>query len=738
MARTKPTLFEQIKDEVREERPRRSWTTSPVVRVLIIVITITAVAMFFPGRSGDTQRTVFDGSLLGTVWTEETIVADYPYPVLKPDDVLETQQAAARKEAPFVFVPDGNATETATAQLRYISRGVSDGIDSNSRLGSSLRDRIQYLSTPSRRQLGAILDNRGPAIIGSVYSTGYINIDDATIPGDVLTVRPTPSTERIVPVSSIVDSAGCALFIGDRLAALPDDLQALATDLLMAAMKPNLRYDAGLTERARDEAALAVPTTQEIVQKGDMVVRKGMRVDQRALARLVSYRDAEYARSNTRFSVLVIVGSLAHSAVIISILILYLYFMRRHSFNRNGQLASLCLLPVLTAGMGWLSVNLHTDLPLEYAIVIPAMSMLISVLYEARTAFVVTLVMAFTVSGVRGNDYPAAIVLLIAGMLAAYSVTRIQSRTQIFTSILSIFIGIVVTILAVDLERSTPGSLLLEKLILGTVNAVLSPLLTFAAIILLERVFNVATDLRLDEFDNLTHPLLQQLNERAPGTYQHTLAVARLSEAAASAIGANPLLAKVGALFHDIGKLEKSEYFVENQIDIDNKHDKLPPKKSAAIIRQHIQDGIELAKQYKVPERIWKFVPMHHGTILIKHFYAKALDESLLKETTVDEQDYRYPGPRPDSKETAIVMLADATEALSRLVTSGQREDLERAVDKIVMERFMDGQLDNTPLTMKDLQLIKESFVRNLIGSSHQRVRYKEVNSPQDNTAPSA
>jgi putative nucleotidyltransferase with HDIG domain len=311
-------------------------------------------------------------------------------------------------------------------------------------------------------------------------------------------------------------------------------------------------------------------------------------------------------------------------------------------------------------------------------------------------------------------------------MLAAYSTTNIQSRTQIFRSLLFVFIGMTVSILGVDLERATPFDTTLLKLMFGTANAIVSPLITFGVIIAMERFFKLATDLRVDEFDTSTHPLLKQLNERAPGTYQHTMSVARLAEAAARDIGANALLTKVGALYHDIGKLEKSEYFVENQMDIGNKHDKLPPKRSAAIIRQHVQDGIELAKEYGLPERIWKFIPMHHGTVLIKHFYNSALDESLLKDAVVDEADYRYPGPIPDSRETAIVMLADAAEALSRLVDTSQRDEIDAAVEQIIIDRFVDGQLDNSELTITELSVIRESFVRNLLGTTHQRVRYKE------------
>jgi putative nucleotidyltransferase with HDIG domain len=242
-------------------------------------------------------------------------------------------------------------------------------------------------------------------------------------------------------------------------------------------------------------------------------------------------------------------------------------------------------------------------------------------------------------------------------------------------------------------------------------------------------LFPVTTDLKLDEFDSMEHPLLIEMNEKAPGTFQHTVTIARLAESAASAIHANALLAKVGALYHDIGKIPKSEYFVENQINIDNKHDHLPPKKSASIIKEHVADGIELAKEYKLPQRIIDFIPMHHGTMLIKHFFAKAVERSQNGEgpTVVNEDDYRYSGPRPNTKETGILMLADAAEAIVRLTSADTKEDIETILDGIFNERMLDGQFDECPLTMAELSEIKESFAKNLLGMRHHRVSYKEV-----------
>ena len=235
-----------------------------------------------------------------------------------------------------------------------------------------------------------------------------------------------------------------------------------------------------------------------------------------------------------------------------------------------------------------------------------------------------------------------------------------------------------------------------------------------------------------------------QLSDRAPGTYQHTLTVARLAESAARAIGANPILAKVGTYFHDIGKMAKSEYFVENQINIGNKHDRLSPLKSAHIIKNHVEDGREIAKEYRLPKRIADFIPMHHGTMLIKYFYAKALEKAQKEGKTIDPDDFRYDGPKPNTKETAIVMLADSTEALSRVLGTNTREELDKAVDAIIKERLLDGQLDESELTMRELMMVKESFVKNLVGLSHQRIKYDKIPAPkaaipeppQDDTTP--
>lgn len=708
MATAKQTLFEQIREEDRATQQQSGLVASQPLRIAIIILATLALAAFLPGALGDTQGTEYDRSRVGSTWTDETIVAAYPFPVSKNADSLAQERAHAQSSEPARVRRTPNAEEIAFSRISTVAARLNP-------------------------TAGGIVLSRGRAILNDIYQRDIIDGDDARIPTDIVLELGVNGSETVLSRSGIRDSLDAAVTIDARLTDLPTDDRRAIVEGLHSCIVPTLRVDERAWQEAQSIAVQNVATTSEIVQQGDVLVRKGQRVDEATIRRLAAYRYGEFLRSSSSFSILVALGALGHAAVLISIIVLYLYFIRRTSYLRNGQLATLITMPVVSAALGWLTIILPTDLPLEYSIIVPGFAMLVSILYDARTSIVVSLVCSMAVAAARGNDHVIAVVLVVGGVMAAYSATNLRSRTQVFTSIAAIFVGLAVVTVSISLERAAPFLSVLLELGGVAVNAVVSPLLAIAVVLVMERSLNIATDLRLEDFDNINHPLLQQLNERAPDTYQHTMAVVRLSESAAAAIGANALLARVGALYHDIGKIEKSEYFIENQIDIDNKHDRLPPKRSAAIIRQHVQDGIELAREYRLPERIWKFIPMHHGTIVIKHFYAKAVADAQGTGVVVDEADFRYPGPKPDGKETAIVMLADACEAISRLVDTSHREDIERAVEQVVLDRITDGQLSETPLTLADLDLVRESFVKSLLGSSHQRVRYREVTDQSDN-----
>ena len=707
MATPNKTLFAQLKEESEPtDLPSSSWNSS-TTRWVIVAVAVIFTAIALPRSSVDTQSQGYDHTMLGTIWSQEDVVADYAFPVKKSQSELAADQQAAADAQPPVYTEVSGPQQPLHIRLNQ----------STSQLPSEARSWV-------RQKWSTITSfyTKRPIVSKSIDS----------ISSDVIVLRTDSKPDQLLDKTSLADTAMVRSWINNLVASAPQQHRSQIRAALTDVIEAGIVFNSEATRKAAANARSNVPRTSGIVREGDVIVSNGQRLDETTLLRLASYRNAQHLRAETSFSYFMVLGGILHALLIIGFAVLYLRALRPVSFYRNGQLGTLLLFPVVTAWLSWLSLRVDPILPFEYLILVPAFSMIITILYDARAAMAITVSMVLAAGAARGDDYGIVFVLLFGAVMGIFATRNLQGRTQIFTSIISVFAGLIASTLAVELLRQTPVELMWPKLLVGTSNAVLSPLLTFAVIIVFEKVFNVATDIRLEEFDTTNHQVLKTLNERAPGTYQHTMAVARLAEGAADAIGANTVLTRVGAYFHDIGKLEKSEYFVENQIGIGNKHDHLTPKKSAAIIRQHVQDGIELAHEYGLPERVWKFIPMHHGTILIKHFYATAVQEAEENDTTVDPDDYRYGGPKPDSKETGIVMLADAVEALSRLEDTTSRSSVDKAVQSIIVERVMDGQLVNTPLTLSDLDVIKESFVKSLIGMSHSRVRYNTVDESED------
>jgi hypothetical protein len=410
---------------------------------------------------------------------------------------------------------------------------------------------------------------------------------------------------------------------------------------------------------------------------------------------------------------------------------LYLFLFRKGIFSNNWQIGLIAFLFLLEGAFAYLTREVDVTAPVEYLIFVPVASMLLTIIFDSRVGFYGTVVISFLVAGIRGNDYSIALASLIAGALAVYTVRDMKNRTQIFRSLGFIFLGYALTIIALGLERFESPAVVAAQLAYSLVNAIISPVLTYGLLIFLEKTFRVTTDLSLMELAQFNHPLLRMLSEQAPGTYHHSMTMATLSEAGAAAVGANDVLARVGAYFHDIGKIVKPTYFVENQKGSRNRHDKLSPRMSSLIIAAHVKDGMALAREHHLPEQVVDFIPMHHGTTRMDFFYNTALelarndpDETKIDE--IKEQDYRYPGPKPQTKETGIMMLADAIEAAVRTIDEPTPQRLEQTIEELIKKRFEEGELDECPLTLKDLTRIKSAFLGVLVGIYHTRVKYPD------------
>lgn len=293
---------------------------------------------------------------------------------------------------------------------------------------------------------------------------------------------------------------------------------------------------------------------------------------------------------------------------------------------------------------------------------------------------------------------------------------------MLFRSFLYILIGYIVALSAFALERfASMQSIIIEFAFAGS-NALISPVLTYGLLIFFERFFNITTDLTLLELSNFDRPLLKELANKTPGTFNHSLSMGTLAEAASERINANALLARVGAYYHDVGKTFSPQNFVENQSGRSNIHENLTPEESVKLLINHVNNGIELAKQNNLPAEIINFIPMHHGTSVMTFFFEKA--KKLYGEEKVLDKNYRYPGPKPNTKETAIVMLADGCESAVRSIEDPNADKVENVIESVINNRIREGQLDDSPITFSDIAKIKETFINILIGNYHKRIRY--------------
>jgi hypothetical protein len=370
----------------------------------------------------------------------------------------------------------------------------------------------------------------------------------------------------------------------------------------------------------------------------------------------------------------------------------------------------------------WLG-SIDPTLPI-YAIPLATGSMLAALLIDIHTAIVFTVITSL-VAGLWLGNPSYSIFTFAAGLTAAFGVIRCKRRSAIWRA--GVFVGIICVATGLIITLLNERLLTINTLIsmgFAALNGLIVVTLVSAFLPLFEHFFKLTTDISLLELLDLNQPLMRELLVEAPGTYHHSIIVGNLAESAAEAVGVNPLLARVSAYYHDIGKIKMPEYFIENQIGSVSKHDNLAPRMSTLILISHVKEGVELAKQHKLPQVIIDIIQQHHGTSIQTYFYQKAKEQHDKNGPPVIEEDFRYPGPKPQSRVAALVLMADAVEAASRVLTDPTPARVSALVDRIINHCFLDGQLDNCELTLKDIREIKSHFVYLLTSMYHKRVNY--------------
>ncbi len=498
--------------------------------------------------------------------------------------------------------------------------------------------------------------------------------------------------------------------------------RSAAIEILGQLMTPSLSYRQEETEKRKKEAWETVQTVHKAqeIKKNELIVSRGQKLSRKHLTLLVAL-EKEVSLTNK-------VGNTVGMALLVALLIvIFIFSFRRYDPKILQNYPNLLMLGTVAVSTIALAKAVTLSPFSSFLIPIPMASMLTTVLLNPSAAMMMTLLLSLLAATMVSQKFGLILVAVLSGLTAVYATSRVHRRSDILKAGIWVGIAGTVGVIIISLISGLQIKVSIHEGIWGMANGVMSAIIVIGTLPAFESLFKITTNISLLELSNLNHPILRQLFIQAPGTYHHSLVVGNLAESACEAIGANALLARVGAYYHDIGKMEKAEYFTENQIDTLSKqrHEKLSPHMSSLIIVNHIKNGIELAQQFKFPKRIIDFIPEHQGTSLIYFFYQKALHHAKEGEV-VKEEDFRYPGPKPQSRETAVVLLADSVEAASRSLEDPTPARIRGLVRKMINNKFIDGQLDECNLALRDLNTIAETFIKVLTGVFHTRVPYPE------------
>lgn len=494
---------------------------------------------------------------------------------------------------------------------------------------------------------------------------------------------------------------------------ISQELKNLGVDLAFAMLMPNMVYDRETTELLQQEAINAVTPVK--IARNQIILEKGTTISNEHREQL---KELGILAQNTGPDLKILTGAVLVAGVLSGLLYFGIKLFHPSLLTKDTQLLLLTLIILATLGLSTFISSFSKHLmPLAMG------SMLISILINSGVGVISSFVMATTVGIVLSNDFTFSLLSLINALVGVYCTTKVSQRADLtkaggIVGFISMFLIVAMELLS---NKSLWASLATGSW--GIVNGLLSAVLTIGTLPFLENAFRVTSSIKLLELSNPNQPLLRKLMVDAPGTYHHSIIVGNLAEAAAEVVGADPLLARVGANYHDIGKLKRPYFFIENQLTSENPHDKLNPNLSALIILSHVKDGLEIAKEYGLPPVITDFIAQHHGNSILSFFYNKALEAEDVKP---DPGRFQYDGPRPSSREIAIVMLADCVEAAVRSMSKPTAGKIEGFIRKLIKDKLEDGQLDESDLTLKDLDKIASAFSRVLTGIFHSRIEYPD------------
>ncbi len=636
-------------------------------------------------------------------WQYESLYAPFNFPIYKTAEQLKVEEEASLKDFYPIFVFDANVSKN---------------------------NKISMLQDFDNQWYGSEEDKLiNKVVLEKIYDT----IENKGIITNISAIELKPESmidvvrDRVVKTKAFRDfytMKTATEFVSDYLANLDADIdKSLINKLLLAYLNQNVVYSEDLTKQSEEQALAAISLTFGMVQKDELIISEGELITDEKYNIINSLRK-EYDTMNSDSSFFNRNFNLYGQIVIVSLVFFFLFIaikLMRPELLKESKSVNMILVMMLLMILPSFIIIKHVP-DMIFLMPVTILAMLLVTFFDAKIAIYIQTLTLFVISLAVPNSYQYFVIQFFVSLVAIFVLANKTSRSKYFFTSAIVFLAYVVLRIGMALIFDAGlENVSWNDIGIFAMNALFT-MLSLPLVFLFERLFSFVTDMTLLELSNTNTPLLRRLASEAPGTFQHVMQVADLCEEALFAIGGNMLLARTGAMYHDIGKIKNPLYFTENQSSKYNMHEDMSYQESACIIIQHVIDGIEICRKYHVPEQIIDFVRTHHGTRRTEYFYQMALRESV--DGYVDEADFRYHGPIPFTKETAVLMMADSVEAASRSLADKTEESINKLVDGIIDKQIADSQFDNANLTFRDITTIKKVFKKKLKNIYHVRIAY--------------
>ena len=685
-----------------------------IFRVSLFLLTLALIVYAFPRQAKFKYEFT-----KGKPWMHETIIAPFDFSILKSVEEIESEKDIINKQHAPIFNFNDAIFEIKAEEFVNL---FEDKWSLDKKIQKDLKftfSNIFKLKSARNNTKKHDLVNFGFNKLQEIYSKGIIqqNLDNSH-GSQVLLKKGSLAEKRDIIDFYTINSAANEINLMDKLS---EKEFAFIVPLLLASLEQNIIYDKIASDELLQSELNSINISQGLIIEGQIIVNKGEIVNADRYQKLLSLKeDFEGAEWNRTSYYLVLFGQIILVGISLLILFLFLRQYRLEIITNTTRISMILSLIVIMVLLSALVLRINS----AYLYILPfcISPIILKAFFDNRVALFVHLITTLVIGFIAPNGFEFVFLQLIAGIISILTVLKMYKRAQLFISVGKV-IGVyflVYIALSVIHDASFSGielSILAQFAISGALT-----LFAYPIIFLFEKIFSLVSDISLLELSDTNSPLLRRLSEEAPGTFQHSLQVANLAEMGALEIGANAMLTRAGAIYHDIGKLQNPMYFIENQSSNLNPHDEIEFDESAEIIIRHVLDGIEIAKENNLPDELIDFIRTHHGTTTVQYFYKQFIAD--FPEEEVDIKDFTYPGPKPYSKETAILMMADSSEAAARSIKNPTSENIDALIEKIINKQISADQFVNADITFKEINQIKKLFKKKLVNIHHARIEY--------------